>query len=80
MKAVLVIDMPDGAEVEDYFMRYGLFSHKGDKPFRVGEVAFECMNIDLRPLPEEFNNIGAYDDFQFGFIEGFNKCLEEITK
>lgn len=53
MKAILVIDMPDGVEAEDYYMAYGLFTHKGEKPFRVAEIAFQCEEVDLRPLPKK---------------------------
>ena len=33
MKAVLVIDMPDDAEPEDYRMRYGVFTNKGEEKY-----------------------------------------------
>lgn len=83
-KAILVIDMPDGAEAEDYYMVYGLFANKGKKPFRVGEVAFKYEKVDLKPLPQKMNEteymqkINSDGDW-YEQVIGWNMCIEEIT-
>ena len=33
MKAILVIDMPNEAKAEDYRMRYGAFTNKGEEKY-----------------------------------------------
>lgn len=77
MKALLIIDMPNEAKAEDYYMAYGLFTNKGEKPFRVGEVAFECKKVDLKPLPNKWYEDGS-TSFAMGIARGFNKCIDEI--
>lgn len=85
MKAVLVIDMPDGVEAEDYYMVYGLFANKGEKPFRVEEVAFECKEVDLRPLPQKLDAndwhrmFSGKHDIREAKGYGWNVCRDVIT-
>ena len=78
MKAVLVIDMPDEAKAEDYRMRYGLFTNKGEEPFPYGEIAIECKDIDLIPLPsKKYEHPYPHENNEYDY--GWNDCLKEIT-
>ena len=75
MKAVVVFDMPDGANADDYYVKSALVLHKGDKPFQVDKVAVKFYNHLLKPLPHKLQA----DWYADGYKEGFNACLDEIT-
>lgn len=80
MKAVVVFDMPDGANADDYYVKSALVLHKGDKPFQVDKVAVEFYNFPLRPLPQKKDTFGKLTLDKMAEYIGYNKCLEELEK
>lgn len=82
MKAILVIDMPDGYETNEVLIDYVLTTKGEYKVLRQGG------NHKVRPMPqkneikneEEFMNVcGWMFEVQTGMDIGWNDCLEEIT-
>lgn len=73
MKAILIIDMPDEVNVDDYYAAQVLLLNKGEKPFCVYGSGIQYYNLPLRSLPQrrlEWNcGAGAHD---------WNACLDAI--
>lgn len=72
MKAVIVIDMPDDMEIKDTKALHitlfnGLFTR---------DISINCP---LRPLPQK-TYAEFPDPYEYGFADGWNRCLEEIRK
>ena len=76
MKAVLVIDIPDGIFVEDCVINYEVQESVMQKNVSAGVER-------LRPLPQrEKANEGSYGltgVADTAWTQGFNDCLSEIT-
>lgn len=75
MKAVLVIDMPSEAKIEEYMITYVVY-HTGEH----GE-GVQGVGIPLRPLPSKLVPFGYLDvGNEDGLYEkGYNDCIDEIT-
>ena len=71
MKAVLVIDMPDGAKIEEYRITYVVYHLQG------GGKGTQGVGVSLRPLPEKMppNELGNMSLYK----SGWNACLKDIT-
>jgi hypothetical protein len=71
MKAVLVIDVPSDMKGKDIKALHITLTNG---------LSTKEMSIDspLRRLPILVDD-GIYDDYRFGFQQGFNACLEAIT-
>ena len=76
MKAILVIEMPDDIDISK--MRIG-----GDGNIyyiRDGEMASILGNIrNIKPLPEPKDIGYPNDDYDVGFGDGWDACLDAIT-
>lgn len=77
MKAILVIDLPDGINADDYYMKSALFLNKGKHEFRIGEAGIEYFNIPLKPLPQKMKHEDEID-YEYGYIDGRNELIDEI--
>ena len=84
MKAVLVIDMPDGVSLDEWYAVNVVIARLKAPE----EELIHCMPFDesktfkfvpLRPLPQ--NTYAEFPDpYKYGFADGWNRCLEEISK
>lgn len=72
MKAILVVDIPDGIFIDDCKIEY-----------RVIENVFNMCVADgikrLKPMPETKDVGYPNDDYDVGFGDGWDDCLKEIT-
>ena len=83
MKAILIIDLPDGTNLEklsvDYQINKPLDEHLIYEYLR----GFDC---GLKPLPEkkEIKKECCFDGYengiQMGLARGYNACIDEILK
>lgn len=75
MKAILVINMPNDADVSK--VRTG-----GDGNIyymRDGERASIIGNIrNIKPLPRELDYVCDWEDAEISFRQGWNACLDKI--
>lgn len=75
MKAILVIDMPDGYETDEVLFDYVLTTKGEYKVLRQGG------NHEVRPMPESFDKpieISTSREMNFGYMLGYNACLDDI--
>ena len=84
MKAVLVIDMPDGVSLDEWYAVNVVIARLKAPE----EELIHCMPFDesktfkfvpLRPLPQK-TYAEFPDPYKYGFADGWNRCLEEIHK
>ena len=91
MKAVLVIDMPDGVSLDEWYaVKVTVDRLKATEEELMQGIPFDESKtfkfVPLRPLPkaktreeeiakDPFNEDLFYDDY----INGWNACLEKIT-
>ena len=85
MKLLLVIDVADDvAEAyEDFTVDYD-FRGTPKEDRTVNESIKYIEGAEPRPLPPRIENMKNTDDIKekyraFGYCDGYNKCLEEIT-
>ena len=84
MKAVLVIDMPDGVSLDEWYAVKVIVDRlkateeelKQGIPFDESKV---FKFVPLRPLPQK-TYAEFPDPYKYGFADGWNRCLEEISK
>ena len=84
MKAVLVIDMPDGVSLDEWYAVKVIVDRliateeelKQGIPFDESKL---FKFVPLRPLPQK-TYAEFPDPYKYGFADGWNKCLEEIQK
>lgn len=83
MKAVLVIDMPDGVSLDEWFaVKIDVDRLKVTEEELMQGIPFDESKtfkfVPLRPMPQkkyaEFPN-----PYEYGLADGYNKCLDEIT-
>jgi len=96
MEAVLVIDMPDGVSLDEWYAVTVVVDRliatedelKQGIPFDESKT---FKFVPLRPLPKEEEptdevvELGSYNEgygngYECGFADGWNACLKEITK
>ena len=81
MKAVIVIDVPDGIDLS---LVKGMLTVTS-KDVRKLFMAETYRDLELRPLPEKLNNADFLPADRLGdlcslhYASGFNDCLNEIT-
>ena len=84
MKALLIIDLPNDANIEELDADYQVYLTDEDCNYK--KVAGE-MSVKLKPMPEQkdvftkennksSNVIG--DMFKYAYARGWNECLDEI--
>ena len=84
MKAVLMIDMPDGVSLDEWYAVTVVVDRliateeelKQGIPFDESKV---FKFVPLRPLPQK-TYAEFPDPYKYGFADGWNRCLEEIKK
>lgn len=77
MKAIIVINLPDGENPEDYEFRYALLVHKqGEYP--IGKTALDVRGGNIKPLPDRVEEGYPNDEYTIGKAQGWNECLEEL--
>ena len=84
MKAVIVIDMPDGVSLDEWYAVTVVVDRliateeelKQGIPFDESKV---FKFVPLRPLPQK-TYAEFPDPYKYGFADGWNRCLEEIKK
>ena len=84
MKAVIVIDMPDGVSLDEWYAVTVVVDRliateeelKQGIPFDESKV---FKFVPLRPLPQKIY-AEFPDPYKYGFADGWNRCLEEIKK
>lgn len=72
MKALIVIDMPDGYETDEVLIDYTLHTKGVYKALRKGG------NHELIPFPERIGT--DFDTYDSKFSTGYNYCLDEILR
>ena len=72
MKAILVIDMPDGTKIEEYRVTYVVYNLQGRK-------GVQGVGIPLKPLPEKEMILNYPEYRENDYAQGWNDCLKEIT-
>lgn len=84
MKAVIVIDMPDGVSLDEWYAVTVVV----DRLIATEEELKQGIPLDesnvfkfvpLRPLPQK-TYAEFPDPYKYGFADGWNRCLEEIRK
>lgn len=81
MKAVIIMDMPEKC--------FNCPCHFADEPEYWCGVNFEKLELDcdpyrpdwcpLRPLPEKETAISYPDEYDDGYVSGWNECIRVIT-
>lgn len=77
-KAIIVVNLPGGENPDDYEFRYALLTHKQGK-CPIGKIALEVRGGNIKPMPKPKKHDDEYD-YDYGFIDGWNDCIEEIEK
>lgn len=81
MKAIVVFDMPDGINLEEYkgFLTVDRFYVTDEEVgTKIDAEPMKFKWLKIKPLPEERHGNDLYGfDSDFGF--GWNHCLKEIT-
>lgn len=72
MKAILVIDMPDGYKTDEVLVDYVLHTTGEYKVLR------KCGNHGVRPMPEKMDEDEDVYNIKW-FKYGFNTCVEVIS-
>lgn len=85
MKAVLVIDMPDGVSLDEWFATKVVVDRlKATEEELIYGIPFVESKlfrfVPLRPLPEPKDIGYPNDDYDVGFADGWDACLKEIEK
>ena len=91
MKAVLVIDMPDGVSLDEWYAVTVVVDRliATEEELKQGIPFDESKTfkfVPLRPLPQKKDidktlAFGGYENItQESLARGYNACLEEITK
>lgn len=84
MKAVIVIDMPDGVSLDEWYaVKVVVDRLKATEEELIQGIPFDESKVfkfvPLRPLPQK-TYAEFPDSYKYGFADGWNRCLEEITK
>ena len=84
MKAVIVIDMPDGVSLDEWFaVKVVVDRLKATEEELIYGIPFVESKlfrfVPLRPLPQK-TYAEFPDPYKYGFADGWNRCLEEIKK
>ena len=84
MKAVIVIDMPDGVSLDEWFaVKVVVDRLKATEEELIYGIPFVESKlfrfVPLRPLPQK-TYAEFPDPYKYGFADGWNRCLEEIQK
>ena len=81
-KAILVMDMPDSCDECSLFCNYysdmccgGLHNRTIDYPYPEN-FRQEWCPLQTPPLEEEYSD--CFDEFEDGYAQGWNDCIEEI--
>ena len=69
-KAIIVIDLPEGSNPEDYKVDLKIYNFKKYRGYTIHD--FNDENV-LKPMPEEMNWFDG-DHFE----EGYNQCIHDI--
>ena len=83
MKAILVIDIPNGLSLSDLYISGGLWEAGQDDGWE-----YEFKAEDIKPMPKkkkqqvplvfkDENDIPK-EVYKYGKIDGYNECLKEI--
>ena len=83
MKAVLVIDMPDGVSLDEWYavtvVVDRLIATEEELKQGIYDESKVFKFVPLRPLPQK-TYAEFPDPYKYGFADGWNRCLEEIKK
>ena len=84
MKAVIVIDMPDGVSLDEWYaVKIVVDRLKATEEELKQGIPFDESKVfnfvPLRPLPQK-TYAEFPDPYKYGFADGWNRCLEEIKK
>ena len=84
MKAVIVIDMPDGVSLDEWYavkvVVDRLKATEEELIYGIPYVESKLFRfVPLRPLPQK-TYAEFPDPYKYGFADGWNACLKEITK
>ena len=84
MKAVIVIDMPDGVSLDEWYavkvVVDRLKATEEELIYGIPYVESKLFRfVPLRPLPQK-TYAEFPDPYKYGFADGWNRCLEEIQK
>ena len=84
MKAVIVIDMPDGVSFDEWYavkvVVDRLKATEEELIYGIPYVESKLFRfVPLRPLPQK-TYAEFPDPYKYGFADGWNRCLEEIKK
>ena len=84
MKAVIVIDMPDGVSLDEWYavkvVVDRLKATEEELIYGIPYVESKLFRfVPLRPLPQK-TYAEFPDPYEYGFADGWNRCLEEIKK
>ena len=84
MKAVIVIDMPDGVSFDEWYavkvVVDRLKATEEELIYGIPYVESKLFRfVPLRPLPQK-TYAEFPDPYKYGFADGWNRCLEEIQK
>ena len=85
MKAVLVIDMPDGVSLDEWYAVNVVIARlKAPEEELIHCIPFDESKtfkfVPLKPLPEPKDIGYPNDDYDVGFGDGWDACLKEIQK
>lgn len=77
MKAILVIDMPNGINIEKCFIKYTVYH--GSKKYKDFEIKCNETGI-LKPMPEKLEQANDENTTPCTrmFARGYNLCVDEI--
>ena len=84
MKAVIVIDMPAGVSLDEWYaVKVTVDRLKATEEELKQGIPFDESKVfkfvPLRPLPQK-TYAEFPDPYKYGFADGWNRCLEEIKK
>ena len=84
MKAVIVIDMPDGVSLDEWYAVNVVIARlKAPEEELIHCIPYDESKVfkfvPLRPLPQK-TYAEFPDPYKYGFADGWNRCLEEIKK
>ena len=74
-KAILVVDIPNGYELDQLAVNYMLYSVDG-------KVLDGDMGKELKPMPQKKDYSGFYSqgfsEYEERYYDGYNDCINEI--
>ena len=82
MKAVVVVDIPDYInDISKVELVYGLYfrKHIEGEPIDPTDILEYREVYPLKPLPKK-NQRDAEEDYDYGYKDGWNDCLNKITR